>query len=164
VVSDGAGLEVLNPSIELDNSGVQIRCDRFESKDIYNQVTATKIMAAGIIVLINPTDVNRHSKYQIMKFKTDAFPIDESGKFSANFKYFAGDVTKFQSYQLKKAFGVFITLDEEENPIDISETVESGVWRELMKDQIEKNLAAIPDGVESKTQSAVAKNGNSAAK
>jgi hypothetical protein len=125
VVSDGAGLEVLNPSIELDNSGVQIRCDRFESKDIYNQVTATKIMAAGIIVLINPTDVNRHSKYQIMKFKTDAFPIDESGKFSAKVEYLLGDLAKFKAFQLKKAFGVFVTLDEELNPVDISETVES---------------------------------------
>ena len=59
----------------------------------------------------------------------DAFHIDGIGKFSANFKYFAGDVTKFQAYQLKKAFGVFVTLDEESKPIDISETIESGVWR-----------------------------------
>lgn len=34
VVSDVAGLEVLNPSIELGNAGVEINCDRFESKDI----------------------------------------------------------------------------------------------------------------------------------
>ena len=60
-------------------------------------------------------------------------------------------MTKFQAYQLKKGFGVFVTLDEENNPIDISETVESRMWRGLMMDQIEKNLAAIPDGVESKT-------------
>jgi hypothetical protein len=151
VVSDGAGLEVLNPSIELENSGVQISCDRFESKDIYNLVTATKIMAAGIIVLINPAEVERHAKYQIMKFITDAFPIDGSGKFSANVKYFAGDVTKFQAYKIKKAFGVFITLDEQENPLDISETIESGVWREMLMNQIEKNLSAVPDGVENKT-------------
>ena len=48
-----------------------------------------------------------------------------------------GDLTKFKAFQLKKAFGVFVTLDEELNPIDISETIESGVWRGLMMDQIE---------------------------
>jgi hypothetical protein len=134
VVSDVAGLEVLNPSIELGNAEVQISCYRFESKDIYNQVKAVKIMAAGIIVLINPAEVEKHSKYQIMTFKTVAFPIDRSGKFSANVKYLGGDVTKFQAYQLKKAFGVFITLDEQDNLIDISETIESGVLLGLMMD------------------------------
>jgi hypothetical protein len=132
VVSDGAGLEVLNPSIELENSGVQISCDLFESKDINKQGAVAKIMAAGIIVLINPAEVERHAKYQIMKFKTDSFPIDGSGKFSANIKYVAGDATKFQAYLSKKAFGVFIMLDEEDNPIDISETVASGVWQQRM--------------------------------
>jgi hypothetical protein len=130
VFSDAAGLEILNPSIELGNAGVEITCDWFESKDINKRESATKIMAAGIIVLINPTEGNKHSKYQIMTFKTEALPIDESGKFSANVRYLGGDVTKFQAYQLKKAFGVFVTLDEEANPIDISETIEGGVWRQ----------------------------------
>ena len=151
VVSDGTGLEVLNPSFLLENSGVEISCDWFKSKDINKRESAAKIMAAGIIILINPAEVEIHAKYQIMKFKTDAFPIDGSGKFSANVKYLGGNVTKFQSYQLKKAFGVFITLNEEDNPVDISETIESGVCRGLMRDQIEKNLVAIPEGVENKT-------------
>ena len=127
VVSDTAGLEVLNPTIELENSGVQIRCDWFESKDMNMQGAAAKIMAAGIIVLIKPAGEGKHSKYQIMTFKTEALPMDESRKFSANVKYFGGDATKFQAYQLKKAFGVFVTVDEELNPIDISETIERSV-------------------------------------
>src|SRR5664279_1564789 len=49
VVSDAAGLEVLNPSIELGDAGVEISCDRFESKDINKQKATAKIMAAGII-------------------------------------------------------------------------------------------------------------------
>jgi hypothetical protein len=151
VVSDAAGLEVLNPTIELENSGVQISCNRFESKDINKRESAVKIMAAGIIALINPAEEEKHAKYQIITFKTEGLPIDGRGKFSANVKYLGGDLTKFQAYQLKKGFGVFVTLDEENNPIDISETVESRMWRGLMMDQIEKNLAAIPDGVESKT-------------
>ena len=57
VVSDAAGLEVLNPSYELENSGVQISCNRFESKDINKQEAAPKIIAIGIIVLINPAEV-----------------------------------------------------------------------------------------------------------
>jgi hypothetical protein len=126
VVSDEAGLEVLNPSIELGNTGVHISCDRFESKDINKQKAAAKIMAAGIIALIKPL-VDSHSPYQIMTFKTKAFPVDENGKFSAKVEYLLGDLAKFKTFQLKKTFGVFITLDEENNPTDISETIESGV-------------------------------------
>jgi hypothetical protein len=121
-VSDLAGLEVLNPSIELGSSGVEISCDRVESKDINKQKAAAKIMSAGIIVLIKPL-VDSHSPYQIMTFKTKAFPVDESGNFSAKVEYLLGDLAKFKAFQLKKAFGVFITLDEESNPIDISETI-----------------------------------------
>ena len=149
VVSDVAVLEVLTPSIELGNSWVQINCDWFESKDINKQKATAKIMAAGIIVLINPTEGDKHSKYQIMTFKTEALPIDESGKFSTKVEYLLGDLAKFKAFQLKKAFGVLVTLDEESNPLDISETIESKVWRGLMMDQIEKNLAAIPGGIES---------------
>jgi hypothetical protein len=126
VVSDAAGLEVLNPVIELGKSGVQISCDLFESKEVKKREAATKIMAAGIIALINPIVVS-HPPYQIMTFKTKAFSIDESGNFSAEFKYPGGEVEKFQAYQTKKAFGVFVTLDGEDKPVDISETVESGV-------------------------------------
>src|SRR5664280_1813594 len=54
VVSDAGGLEVLNPSIELGNAGVEISCDRFRSKDIKKREVTAKIMAAGIIVLIKP--------------------------------------------------------------------------------------------------------------
>jgi hypothetical protein len=129
VVSDVAGLEVLNPSIELGNAGVEINCDWFESKDNNKREAAVKIMAAGIIVLINPV-IYSHSPYQIMTFKTEALPIDESGKFFAKVEYLLGDLAKFKAFQLKKAFGVLVTLDEELNPIDISETIESGLWRE----------------------------------
>jgi hypothetical protein len=143
-VSDVAGLEVLNPLIELGSSGVEISCDLFDSNDINKREAATKIMAAGIIVLINPAEENKYPKYDLMTFKTEVFTIDDSGKFSAKVEYRAGDLTKFKAFQLKKAFGVFVTLDEGGNPIDISETIESGMWRGLMVDQIEKNLAAIP--------------------
>jgi hypothetical protein len=127
VVSDAAGLEVLNPSIELGSSGVKISCDWFGSKDMNKQGAAAKIMVAGIIVLIKPAEEGKHSKYQIMTFKTEAIPIDEGGKFSTKVEYLLGDLTKFKAFQLKKAFGVLVTLDEELNPIDISETIESGV-------------------------------------
>jgi hypothetical protein len=118
---------VLNPSIELGSSGVEISCDWFGSKDMNKQGAAAKIMAAGIVVLIKPAEEGKHSKYQIMTFKTEALPIDESGKFSTKVEYLLGDLAKFKAFQLKKAFGVFVTLGEELNPVDISETIESKV-------------------------------------
>lgn len=58
----------------------------------------------------------------------ESLPIDERGKFSAKVEYRLGDLAKFKAFQLKKkAFGVFVTLDEGGNSLDISETIESGV-------------------------------------
>jgi len=52
VLSEGGGLEVLNASLELGHSGVQIDCDSFENRDTDTREAAKKIKAAGIIVLI----------------------------------------------------------------------------------------------------------------
>ena len=125
VMSDRGGLEVLNASIELDHSGVQIDCDSFESRDIDKREATKKIKAAGIIALINPIEGDPFPKYQLMKFETETVTMEKGGKFSARVNYKGGDLVKFQSYGLKKAFGVFVTMDGEYNPIDISETIES---------------------------------------
>jgi hypothetical protein len=125
VLSEGGGLEVLNPSIEIGLSVVQVDCDSFESTNIDKREETKKIMAAGIIVLINPIDGDPAPKYQLMKFQTETVTMEKGGKFSARVQYKGGDLVKFQSYGLKKAFGVFVTMDGKYNPIDISETIES---------------------------------------
>jgi hypothetical protein len=124
-MSDGGGLEVLNASIKIRDNGVQIYCDSFSSRDTIKREAAKKIIATGIIVLINPKEGENCPKYQIMTFKSEYFPIDNEGKFTAMYKYNGGDMEKFSWYQLKKAFGVFVTMDAELNPIDISKTIES---------------------------------------
>jgi hypothetical protein len=127
VISDGGGLEVFNASIEIEKSGVHITCERYESRDINKRAAARKILAAGLIVLIKPTDFVICPKFQLMKFKTEISDIKNGAKFAANFKYIGGDLEKFQAYEVKKAFGVLITFDGESNPIDISETIESKI-------------------------------------
>ncbi|MDR3628384.1 MAG: hypothetical protein P4L45_16185 [Ignavibacteriaceae bacterium] len=47
-----------------------------------------------------------------MTLQTETLPINISEMFSANVKYLGGDMMKFETYQLKRAFGVFVTLDE----------------------------------------------------
>lgn len=125
VLSEGGGLEVLNPSIEIEYTGVVIECDSFESRDTETREATKKIKAAGIIVLINPIEGEPFPKYQLMTFETETVTIEKGGKFSVRIKYLGGDLVKFQAYGLKKAFGVFVMMDEKYIPIDISETIES---------------------------------------
>jgi hypothetical protein len=129
VLSDGGGIEVLNASLELGHSGVQIDCDSFESRDIDTREAAKKIKAAGIIVLINPIGGDPYPKYQLMTFETETVTMEKGGKFSTGVTYKGGDLVKFQAYGLKLAFGVFVTMDGMYNPIDISETIESKLFR-----------------------------------
>jgi hypothetical protein len=58
-----------------------------------------------------------------MTFQTETVTMEKGGKFYAKIKYLGGDLVKFQAYGLKKAFGVFVTMDGMYNPIDISETI-----------------------------------------
>jgi len=127
VLSEWGGLEVLNALLELGHSGVEIDCDSFESRDTETRVATKKIKGAGIIVLINPLLGDPYPKYQLMIFETKTVAMEEGGKFSERVKYKGGDLVKFQSYGLKKAFGVFVTMDGEYNPIDISGTIESKI-------------------------------------
>jgi hypothetical protein len=64
-----------------------------------------------------------------MTFETETVTMEKGGKFSARVTYKGGDLVKFQAYGLKKAFGVFVTMDGMYNPIDISETIESKLVR-----------------------------------
>jgi hypothetical protein len=124
VLSEGNGLEVLNPSIAFEGSGLVINCDSFESVDAEKREAAKYIRTTGIIVLKNSRS-EACPEYDLMTFMSDMFPIVKGEKFSARIKYLAGDVVRFQNYAVKKAFGVFITVDGEWELTDISETFES---------------------------------------
>src|ERR1035437_4069514 len=150
VMSEGGGLEILNASIELDQSGVQIDCDSFESRDIELRESAKKIKAAGIIALINPIGGDPFPKYQLMTFETETVTMEKRGKFSARVKNKGVDLVKFQAYGLKKAFGVFVTMDGEYNPIDISETIESDINRNIYLVDGERSLTDISETIDSK--------------
>lgn len=150
VLSEWGGLEVLNASIELDQSGVQIDCNSFESRDIDTREAAKKIKAAGIIALINPIEGDPFPKYQLMTFETETVTIEKGGKFSARVQYKGVDLVKFQAYGLKKAFGVFVTMDETYNPIDISETIESKQFRGFITVDGKRSLTDISKTIESK--------------
>jgi len=125
VLSEGNGLEVLNPSIVFGESGLVINCDSFESGDAEKQEAAKYIRTTGIIVLKNSRS-EACPEYDLMTFMTDMFPIVKGEKFSAKIKYLGGDLTKFRDYAVKKAFAVFITCNGEWELTDISKTVNSG--------------------------------------
>jgi hypothetical protein len=141
VMSDGGGLEVLNASLEIGDAGVQIKCDWFGSKDRIKPEREKYIMAAGIIPMINPLIHITAPVFQIMKFKTENIPIAAGEKFSAEIIYQGGDLVKFSDYRMKRAFAVLITLDENLNPVDISETIGSVVDRKNIPVDTEKEMA-----------------------
>ena len=124
VLSEGNGLEVLNPSIEFGESGLVINCDSFESVDAEKREAAKFVRASGIIILKNPI-TDGAKDYDFMTFRTDMFSVMEREKFSAEVKYLGGDLIRFRDYAVKKAFAVFITCNGEWDLTDISKTVES---------------------------------------
>lgn len=128
VLSEGDGLEVLNPSIEIEEAGVHIKCDLFESGDVKKREAARYIKAAGIVVLINPM-AKACPVFHLMTFQTKSIPIEQGEKFSAKVEYIAEKMVEFQLYAVKKAFAVFITVDGEWNLTDISKTFESDINR-----------------------------------
>jgi len=133
VMSEGNGLEILNPSIMFGETGLVINCDSFDSVDAAKQVAAKYIRTTGIIVLKN-SRAEACPEYELMTFMTDMFPIVKGEKFSARIKYLGSDLVRFQNYIVKKAFGVFITVDGEWNLTDISKTFESELFRNIYFD------------------------------
>src|ERR1039457_212437 len=110
VLSEGYGLEVVNPLIEIGESGLEIKCDSFESADAEKEVAAKYIRATGIIVIKNP-GAEAVPEYDFMTFMTKEIPKIRGEKFSAEVIYLGGPLNKFQDYKVKKAFGVFITCN-----------------------------------------------------
>lgn len=124
VLSEGYGLEVVNTLVKIEEWGLGISCDRFESADTEKRGAAKFVRASGIIILKNPVNVVSKD-YDFMTFRTDMFSVTEGGKFSAEVKYSGIDLLKFRDYTVKKAFAVFITCNGEWELTDISKTVES---------------------------------------
>jgi hypothetical protein len=126
VLSEGAGLELANPLLKLEEWGLAISCDSFASRDAAKRETAKFVHACGIIVMKNPgSDSGKKSDF--ITFRTNMTAVLEGGKFSEEVKYFGGDLHKFQDYKVKKAFVVFMTCNEKWELTDISETVESNL-------------------------------------
>ena len=133
VLSEGYGLEVVNPLIEIGETGGVIKCDAFASADAGKEAAAKYIRATGIIVMKNP-GLKGAPEYDFMTFKTKEIPKIRGTKFSAEVKYLGGDLIKFQDYKIKKAFAVFITCNGEWELMDISKTFESGINRKICLD------------------------------
>ena len=142
VLSDGYGLEVVNPSIEIEEAGLLINCDSFESVDVKKREAAKYVRAAGIIILKSPT-VTGCAEYELMQFQTKDCRIEKGEKFSAEVKYLGGDGVKFQTFAIKKAFAVLISVDSEMNLTDISKTIESEVVLENIPAEIENDIAMV---------------------
>jgi hypothetical protein len=126
VLSEGYGLEVGNPLIEIVETGLEIKCDFFESADAEKEAAAKYIRATGIIVMKNP-GLKGAPEYDFMTFRTEAIPKIRGEKFSAEVKYLGGNLLRFRDYKVKKAFAVFITCNEEWELTDISKTFESNL-------------------------------------
>jgi hypothetical protein len=124
ILSEGGGLEVVNPLVKIEEWGLAISCDSFKSADAEKRVPAKFIRASGIIIMKNPI-TDGAKDYDFMTFRTDVSAVMEGEKFSAEVKYLGGDLIRFNDYAVKKVFAVFITCSGEWELTDISGTVES---------------------------------------
>jgi hypothetical protein len=124
ILSKLEGLEGMDPNITLSETGLFIECNLPDNRNASHWNEAKFIISAGVILLIKPKGASM-PEYEIMKFKTKKCQIDKVRKIFAENEYTGKDLMKFQSYAIKKAFGVVITMDEEERVLEISKTITS---------------------------------------
>jgi hypothetical protein len=119
ILSPVEGFEILNPLVTLGESGFIIENELTESRCMQKIDEAKYIISEGVIILRNPI-VEIYPEYLLLTFKTKMIPIGNGGKFTAEVIYEGADRIKFLSYTSKNIFGVFITMDENKEPMEIS--------------------------------------------
>ena len=92
---------------------------------MYTEAGVEKYVAAvGIVVLKNPT-LENISPYEVMAFKTKKYLFYPNDYLSLSLEFSGCELVKFESYSIKKVFAVFVTLDEDERPVQHSGTFSS---------------------------------------
>jgi hypothetical protein len=118
------GFNLINPSLYPGESNLVIECKALGDHDAFDTQVEKYVAVAGIVVMKDPT-IENISPYQVMSFKSKKYLFYPNDYLSINLEFTGGQLEIYESYSIKKVFAAFVTLDEEERPVQHSITFTS---------------------------------------
>jgi hypothetical protein len=113
------GFNVTEGSLKLNEEDIVIQCKKLGSESEFNTKIEKYIIAAGIIILKNPK-IENVPVYEVRAFKTEKHLLTPGENQILAYKLTTQELSSFEDYSLKSLAAVFITLDEEGNPVQHS--------------------------------------------
>jgi hypothetical protein len=121
IMSPNPGFGIINPSLYVGESNLVIECKALGESGAFDTQVEKYVSVAGIIVLKNPS-VEGLAEYDIIAFQSKKYLLYPTDYMSLSHDFSGDTLQKFESYSVKKAFAVFVTMDEEESPVQHSVT------------------------------------------
>jgi hypothetical protein len=113
------GFDIMDPSLYPGESNLVIECKALGYSSSFDTKIEKYVIVAGIVILKNPIPENIE-EYTVLSFKSKKYLLYPNEYLSLNIEFSGCNRLMFESYSLKKVFANFITLDEEEAPVQHS--------------------------------------------
>jgi hypothetical protein len=121
LLTPSQGFNLINPSLYPGESNLVIECKSLGERSEFDTQVEKYVAVAGIVVMKDPT-IENISPYQVMSFKSKKYLFYPNDYLSINLEFTGGQLEIYESYSIKKVFAVFVTMDEEESPVQHSIT------------------------------------------
>jgi hypothetical protein len=115
------GFDLIDPSLYPGEFNLVIECKALGYGSTFDIKIEKYVIVTGIVVLKNPT-MEHMEEYGVLSFKSKKYLLYPNDYLSLNIEFAGCMRTLFQEYSLKKVFVNFVTLDEEEAPVQHSLT------------------------------------------
>jgi hypothetical protein len=106
-------------TLSIGKSGIEIESAPLNCSYSFDKVKAKYIIAAGVIILKKKSSAVK-CKYDVMAFRSDKILFDPDSSIKLKIVFSGERLKNWSSYPLKKVFGTFITLSDQEAPIRYS--------------------------------------------
>jgi hypothetical protein len=119
IIVPAGGFNLEEPSVKGGKGNLLIECQPLESNAKFNTKVEKFVSAVGIIVLKNPT-AEWMPLYEIMTFRSEKQILNPKKPLTLDVEFAGGRLKMFESFSLKKISAVFITTDNDGNPVQNS--------------------------------------------
>jgi hypothetical protein len=124
LMAPSGGFNLNGPSIRAGKTDLLISCKSIEEYSKFNPKVEKYLCAAGIILLKSPTHEGMPIFNEIaFQSKKQLFYLNK--ELILDLGLTGAPLLLFQEYSIKKVYAVFVTMDENENPVQHSATFEN---------------------------------------
>jgi len=124
-MTPGQGFEIINPGLYQGEGNLVVECKALGNRSDFDTVVEKYVTAAGIVVMKDPVIIST-PEFVVLPFQSKKYLFYPNDYMSLNIEFTGNDLFMFGNYRIKKAFAIFITMDEEERPVQHSITFSSG--------------------------------------